>query len=189
MTFRDNSDSITVENYFDQDRCLVDLITFADGTVWNYATVQAQILIGSDEAQTLWAFDRGSNIHAAGGNDKLYGSDVDDALYGDDGDDRLMGHGGHDILVGGAGNDTLEGGEDGDTYLFNAGDGQDIISESRHVNETNTLHFGDGLLAENAVMQQWDNDLIIYFQNSTDSVTIKNYFSTEGGDELLYQIE
>ncbi|HFK4064740.1 TPA: calcium-binding protein [Kluyvera ascorbata] len=189
ITFRDNSDSITVENYFDQDRCLVDLITFADGTVWNYATVQAQILIGSDEAQTLWAFDRGSNIHAAGGNDKLYGSDVDDALYGDDGDDRLMGHGGHDILVGGAGNDTLEGGEDGDTYLFNAGDGQDIISESRHVNETNTLHFGDGLLAENAVMQQWDNDLIIYFQNSADSVTIKNYFSTEGGDELLYQIE
>ena len=46
---------------------------------------------------------------------------------GTDGDDSLSGDDGANIFVGGKGNDTLEGSGGSETYLFNLGDGKDII--------------------------------------------------------------
>src|SRR5215475_9112717 len=74
------------------------------------------ILIGTDDADT---------IHGKDGNDILYGGGGDDALFGDDGSDIIFGGDGRDTLVGGTGDDLLFGGADND--VLNGGAGNDLI--------------------------------------------------------------
>ena len=45
------------------------------------------------------------------------------------GDDTISGFNGNDTITGGKGNDTLSGGGSNDTYVYNRGDGEDIINE------------------------------------------------------------
>lgn len=70
------------------------------------------------------------------GNDILYGGFGKDTLNGDAGNDKISGGSGNDSLVGGAGNDTLIGGTGNDSlwggngndvFIYNSGDGKDII--------------------------------------------------------------
>ncbi|MBM2292696.1 hypothetical protein JQX09_15295 [Sulfitobacter pseudonitzschiae] len=63
------------------------------------------------------------------GDDTLYGGDSRDALYGNLGDDVLFGDAGADRLSGDEGADTLTGGAGADLFVFNAGDGADIITD------------------------------------------------------------
>ncbi|MGY2051005.1 calcium-binding protein [Methylobacterium sp. JK268] len=62
------------------------------------------------------------------------------ATHPDDASTVVTGTDAPDVINGGKGNDTLRGGGDGDLYLFNRGDGQDLIED----NETNVLR-NDGL--------------------------------------------
>ena len=50
-------------------------------------------------------------------------------FYSGGGDDLLLGGGGAELLSGGQGNDRLEGSSGNDTYVFNRGDGQDVIAD------------------------------------------------------------
>ncbi len=61
------------------------------------------------------------------GDDTKVGSDGDDALYGGTGDDTLTGSAGDDTLYGGEGDDFLFSRDEDDTFVFRAGDGDDII--------------------------------------------------------------
>ncbi len=178
IQFRGSEDRLKIYNFFAYNSRPVDQIRFADGTCWDIATVHELALIGRDDAQQMFAEEGGSEIHAGGGNDTLEGGSGNDGLYGDDGDDALYGSYGDDILSGGSGNDKLDGSSGNDTYLFNAGDGQDVISEYGYSDELNTLRFGEGLLAENALLQLNGKDLVILFKGSGDSVTIKDNFSS-----------
>lgn len=77
------------------------------------------------------------------GNDLIIGSDGNDNLVGGKGADTLDGGAGNDTLGadisdyysdgnvydGGTGNDMIYGTQNADTYIFNAGDGQDTISD------------------------------------------------------------
>ncbi|HAT7517480.1 TPA: calcium-binding protein, partial [Kluyvera ascorbata] len=92
-----------LKNYFayEGNRYRVEEIVFADGTVWDVATVKAMLVAGTDEAQSLTAYSPGTEIHAGGGDDKLYGDKGADRLYGDEGNDTLSGDSGNDTLVGG----------------------------------------------------------------------------------------
>ena len=47
-----------------------------------------------------------------------------------DGDDVIFGTTGADVLDGGTGNDTLSGGDGSDSYVFEIGDGQDIVDDN-----------------------------------------------------------
>ncbi len=51
-------------------------------------------------------------------------------LFGSGGEDTLFGAAGNDILSGGKGNDLLYGNWGQDTYLFNKGDGRDVIYDN-----------------------------------------------------------
>lgn len=51
------------------------------------------------------------------------------SFFGGTGNDSLQGNDGNDVLEGGIGNDTLSGRFGNDLYLFNLGDGQDVISD------------------------------------------------------------
>ena len=72
------------------------------------------------------------------GNDTLRGGEGHDAIAGHAGDDRLSGGAGDDALDGGAGNDTLEGGggddtlwggEGSDSFVFESGNGHDVVGD------------------------------------------------------------
>ncbi|WP_165982851.1 calcium-binding protein [Dankookia rubra] len=68
------------------------------------------------------------------------GSDAHDVIFGSAGADLLSGMGGNDMLFGGAGADTiisgtnidvLIGGAGADTFIFQRGDGADLIADAR----------------------------------------------------------
>ena len=48
---------------------------------------------------------------------------------------------GADQLTGGTGNDVLNGGTGGDSYVFDLGDGQDVIFEADSLGDLNTIQF------------------------------------------------
>lgn len=78
-------------------------------------------------------------IEGGAGNDQVLGGTGNDLLIGDAGDDEIEGGigddvvragAGDDVLTGGRGNDRLDGGEGFDTYIFESGDGNDVIIDS-----------------------------------------------------------
>ncbi|WHZ29132.1 MAG: Alkaline phosphatase [Nitrospira sp.] len=152
---------------------------------------------GNDELQgnegnDLLVGDAGDDrIFGQEGNDELFGREGDDALRGDAGDDLIDGGGGDDILVGdadgqiggsggndtlagGSGNDTLVGGGGQDTYLYELGDGFDIIVEG--VGEENRLVFGAGINANTIVAAVGPNDsLVLRTGNGDNAVQIQSF--------------
>ena len=63
-----------------------------------------------------------NTLKGGAGNDTLSGGLQNDKLYGEAGNDDLNGDGGADMLMGGAGNDDLDGGTEDDTLNGGAGD-------------------------------------------------------------------
>ena len=61
------------------------------------------------------------------------GSKGNDTIIGTDGANSLDGRAGSDILIGGTADDTLYGGRGNDTYVYNLGDGSDVIFEGTRV--------------------------------------------------------
>ncbi len=95
------------------------------------------------------------------GIDKVIGSSFSDGLFADDsgmvlgggaGDDLLVGGAGLDVLNGGTGSDTLEGGlgldvltggAGADYFVFNRGDGPDLVTDFQQ--GIDKIALGDGL--------------------------------------------
>ncbi len=100
-----------------------------------------------------------------------------------DGNDVVEGFFHSDTLQGGKGADTLIGGNDGDTYIFNSGDGQDVIIddvESVLFKGADILKFGAGITPSQVSVSRplGTEDLVFTFANSTDKVTVKNHFDS-----------
>ena len=70
-----------------------------------------------------------NTILGGSGKDSLYGADGDDYLVGNAGADKLYGQNGNDTLWGGIGNDSLKGGDGADVFIYNAGEGKDVITD------------------------------------------------------------
>ncbi|KAA3498698.1 tandem-95 repeat protein [Rhizobium rhizogenes] len=133
----------------------VSRVTFADGTIWNEAT-----LIAIARAPT-------------NGDDIIRGDELDNVLAGEGGDDLLIGNGGADTLDGGLGNDRLEGGTGEDTYLFGANGGHDRISDTSG-NDTLVLAASIGP-SDIAVAQSRDGvDLTLIVKATGVRITVEN---------------
>lgn len=89
----------------------IDRVEFADGTVWNTATLRAMATTGTP------------------GDDYLGGTNGNETLAGLGGNDWIEAYSGNDVLDGGSGNDTLWGGLGDDTYVFGRGYGADLIQD------------------------------------------------------------
>jgi Ca2+-binding RTX toxin-like protein len=109
-----------------------------------------------------------------------------------DDNDAIHGFRTADTLTGGKGNDTLRGYMGDDTYIFNRGDGQDVIydygrngSNYSYVNAGNdTLKLGEGIALDDLIMQKSGNDVIVAikedgveFTNLADKVTLKDWYN------------
>ncbi len=93
---------------------------------------------GTNGSDRLEGTERNDVISALRGTDRLEGDDGNDTLLGGGGSDRLDGDDGNDLLRGGAGADRLKGGNDddrlfggggADRFVFETGDGRDIVRD------------------------------------------------------------
>ena len=118
LSLEGESDSLTVEHYFQDARYRIEEIRFADGTVWGLEAIRS----GVEEYRTV----RGTN-----NADNLIGDALNNLIYGLGGDDTLMGDDGLDQLYGGAGNDVYVLGS-GDAQIIELeGEGQDRVVTDR----------------------------------------------------------
>ena len=94
---------------------------FADGTIWDLATLQQVGPLGTSGADTLQGTPAADVLEGLGGNDTLLGLG---------GDDRLDGGPGADTLRGGLGNDTYVVDNVSDVVTEALGEGSDIVLSS-----------------------------------------------------------
>ncbi|MEJ8849671.1 calcium-binding protein [Variovorax rhizosphaerae] len=182
-------------------------IRFADGTVWDIATIRSKLFAGTAGSDTLRGTAGNDTLTGGTGDDDLNGAAGDDTLDGGIGDDTLAGGAGNDTLLGGVGNDTLIGNEGNDTldggagndfligdtgnnvYLFGRGDGHDVINGrlDREVGEINTLQLKAGVSPSEIALRQVDgNDYVgnyaaleISIVGTPDTVTARSFFQSD----------
>jgi len=136
------------------------------------------------------------------GNDILEGSGL---LIGGDGNDHLAatvgssleGGAGDDVLIafddvwepqantleGGTGNDTVYGSFGADTYIFNLGDGRDLLIERRPEQaysnvpaSFDVLLFGVGIEAADLSFSRQGDDMLIAHANGQDQIIVQNWY-------------
>jgi VCBS repeat-containing protein len=160
----DQGDAIHLEDFNPDDpfnSTVIEKFQFADGTALNIVDLLA----------------RGVDIQGSNGDDLLTGTAITDRITGGKGNDTLVGGKGDDLLVGGGGNDVLNGGDGDDVYVFNPGDGKDIIHNYDTSNGVDTVAFGAGIvLADLNLATKVGNDLILTIGNNGDQLTFANWF-------------
>lgn len=89
----------------------------------------------------------------------------------------------NNTIEGGAGNDRIQRGASADTYLFNRGDGQDVINDdSSGYTTTGTLVLGAGIRQPDSINtdQLWfrhvGNNLNVSIIGTSDMVTVENWY-------------
>src|SRR3990167_1015823 len=155
--------------------------------------------IGTNYDDSLIGNAWNNKLEGMAGNDRLFGDGVvydGDYGYGagqgeddpnnpgasadsdDSGDDHLLGGSWNDTLFGGAGTDTLEGGTDddvlrggagNDTYVYNFGDGDDVVEEASFTTEI--IKLGAGVYAGGFDVQTVGDNIVIGFSDG-GSLTI-----------------
>lgn len=153
-----------------------------------YSCAGNDIVDGGDGDDEIFAGEGNDIVFGGAGNDQLYGAWGDDTIFGGDGDDTIYpdqvdnvnGYGageGNDIIRGDKGNDTIYSDLGDDTFIFNLGDGQDTVYEKQGVD---TFYFGNGIAWSDLTFEQSGDDMIIKINNTTDQITVKDWFLTTG---------
>jgi Ca2+-binding RTX toxin-like protein len=199
LQIKDTTDRITLTGFYGASksgsRSKVRTVEFAGGSTLDLATETGigNEIIGTKGDDTLLGTDVGDYIYGELGNNLIEGGAGDDRLYGGlTGNDTINGGAGNDlldsdrgadILMGGPGNDTLVGGWDDDTFIFNRGDGQDVIlgvnDSFKDLNGVDTIVFGPGISADELRFISSGEDLIVKLADSNDQVTLSGYFSED----------
>jgi VCBS repeat-containing protein len=112
------------------------------------------------------------------------GNALDNILTGNSGANVLDGGAGADTLIGGQGNDTLLGGMGNDRYVFNPGDGADIIIDTLG---GDILYIGGNLIEANLEGVRDGDNMIVNLFGTTDSITLTNWFvQSEGVNRIEF---
>ncbi len=125
---------------------------------------------GSAGGTVLTGGNRANTLTGGEGDDLLRGRKGDDTLDGGAGDDRLGGGRGADTLTGGAGADTLTGGRGADTFVFEAGDGADIITDFGAGDRIRLDGISGGFTA--LVIEQDGADTVIRYGGGGDTIRL-----------------
>lgn len=170
-----------------------------------YGGEDADFLLGGEGDDFLYSDAGDDNLDGGNGNDLLSAGLGDDFLYGAEGNDQLAGESGSDYLEGGLGNDQISGGSgddflvgggDRDTFLVRSGDGIEAIADfggigvgirpaQTKVSEADTIRFeGTGLTAQNMLLTQQADDLVITFAGNDSIKVILQNFELQELDNL-----
>jgi uncharacterized protein YjdB len=101
-----------------------------------------------------------------------------------DGSGEVYGTAGDDVIVSGSGDDWLEGGEGSDVYVYEAGSGDDVISNvSNGENDEDELHFGPGIWPEDLTFAREADDLVVRILDGmggyAGNVTVEDWYLDE----------
>ncbi|AHJ93401.1 Ig-like domain-containing protein [Acinetobacter baumannii] len=194
ITFNDSTATI----HFGEGQ--LSSIVFDDGTVWNKAQIEANIigrLLGTDGDDHLQADANYSVIYGLDGNDTIQGGVQNDYLYGGNGDDTLISNGGSDSLYGGSGNDTLiYGGNSPNVYtglIGEAGNDTYIVDKALlgslsyvhildNTNEQNTLYL-KSVSADEIILKQASASYVHILDNTNEQNTL--YLKSVSADEII----
>jgi Ca2+-binding RTX toxin-like protein len=209
LTINGTTDQLTVWYWFWQDRPdnQVEEIRFADGTVWDVATVKQKVVTGTAGADTLIGYPTADTLDGLAGNDTIFGRAGDDTLRGGDGADRLYGEAGNDTLLGGAGddylnggagadmldggvgNDSLDGGPGADTYLFGRGSGQDTIQDvDTTTGVVDTIQMAAGIQPRDVLLARNGDHLVLTINGTADQLTVYYWFWQDRPDDQVEQV-
>ncbi len=137
---------------------------FANGVSWSRSQIDAAYL-----AQQVTA-----------GDDVIYGSIRNDVIQGLAGNDTLVGEAGNDRLIGGTGNDLVRGGTGDDTYVYAAGDGNDVIDEwAGWEGSFDVLELGVGIDSDDLIFTRSGEAYVMTFAHMAGSLTL-NYQAAGG---------
>ncbi|MFN6484577.1 MULTISPECIES: DUF4347 domain-containing protein [unclassified Nostoc] len=129
-----------------------------------------------------------NGVNGTNGADNLVGNNSNEIINGQAGNDTITGNQGNDILTGGGGKDE---------FVYNLGDGVDIITDfgglgkgsnpsPAIIGELDTLKFqGAGLTAQNLLLTQNGNNLELTFEGVADDKVILQNFALENLENLL----
>ncbi|KQW35078.1 hypothetical protein ASC85_21110 [Pseudomonas sp. Root401] len=187
LTILGTTDKLTVNEWFLSTDSQVEQVQFADGTLWDAATLTTLSKGVASEGNDVLQGDESSAdiLNGLGGDDSLYGLSGNDTLNGGAGSDKLFGGAGMDTLDGGAGNDSLYGDAGNDTYQFYRGVGQDWISDyDSSVGNLDTIKVGAGLKPSDIQLSRDTYDLFVGIAGTTDKLTASSWFSNSA-----YRIE
>lgn len=158
---------------------LISSIQFTRGEVWSALSDQDIVFegildiahtnfTGSAKDDLIWASRLGSTVQGGLGNDMLFGHN---------GADQLFGGLGNDVLDGGLGDDLLAGELGDDVYRISAGSGNKTVNDTGGID---TLELHGVYSRTDLTLSRSGVDLITGFKNAKGSVTVKNFFGTDG---------
>jgi Ca2+-binding RTX toxin-like protein len=159
-----SGERITVLNWYDGSRNQLGYVEFADVTVWTRAQINTMNTV----------------FHGTNSDDTLNGGAGNDTLIGGVGNDTLKGEAGNDILIGGTGSDYLEGGAGNDIYVWNLGDGDDMIydytSTKSNSQQTGILKFGEGIDPANVELTREGEHAVFIIGETGERVTVQYWW-------------
>ncbi|MBI5317275.1 MAG: putative Ig domain-containing protein [Nitrospirae bacterium] len=133
---------------------------------------------GIDTVQSLLTHSLGANVEhltlAGLGAVNGTGNSLNNTITGNSANNVLSGAGGDDQLRGGLGNDTVNGGSGNDTFLFGRGDGQDLVQDNSGT--ADKLLYDTGINPLDLVISRQANNLRLAIHDSTDVVTVQNWY-------------
>ncbi|MDP2781876.1 Mbeg1-like protein [Devosia sp.] len=161
-----------------------DTIKFLSSTLGVFASLYDQVAsgveIGSD---IVVAFE---NVVGGSGDDTIEGDSEINILNGVAGNDVLSAGAGDDILIGGTGADVLIGRDGNDTYVYERGDGHDVIIEGTMEGSADVLSISGVNGFTQTVVSASGKDLLIEIDPSTSaagdggSILIEDYLDMAG---------
>ena len=183
----DENQGILILNHFETDAKHMEYIEFADGTTIDLS--QGIPFAQTNGNDILNGANDDDHYNSGSGNDYLKGYAGNDILSGDAGNDNLYGDDGDDILTGGTGNDYLEGGRGTDTYIYNLGDGFDVINNYDYYNSGNDkIQFGQGISLSDLTFKVDGSSLRINI-NGDEKQGLLLQRHQEGGDYRMGKLE
>jgi Ca2+-binding RTX toxin-like protein len=98
--------------------------------------------------------------------------------------DRITGSAGDDVITGGRGNDVLTGGAGNDGYVFNLGDGTDVIHDVAAPGAGNHIVFGAGI-ARDALQFERGNGTLTLRYSAGDAIVLSDFNLFGNGGTLV----
>ena len=152
----DKKQGILIERFFESDDYKIQELLFADGSVFSLSETGLKL-----------------DLSDFNGDATISGTDFDDTLTGGIGNDVLNAGDDNDVLIGGKGNDILNGGNGRDTYVYNLGDGADVINETRG---NDRIKFGADIAFNDLTFRREDDNLRIIIKNDANQNILINGF-------------
>ena len=138
----------------------------------------------ADES-TLSLINKGFTFNQNNIDETISGTDFNDTINAVAGNDTVNAGEGDDTITGGLGNDNLNGGNGDDTYIYNMGDGFDMIMETSGADK---IVLGTGIALENLRFIREGNNLRILINNNVDQgFLLVNQFA--GADTRIEQLQ